>query len=46
MVKIYQRTLLSSGLHKDGLKYEEKRKWLLQEDNDSKYRSCLCTAWK
>lgn len=43
MVKIYERALLPSAQKWFTRKNEN---WLLQEDNDPKHRSKLCTAWK
>lgn len=43
MIKIYQRALLPSAQQWFIQKNEP---WLLQEDNDPKHRSRLCTAWK
>jgi len=42
MVKIYQRPLLPSVQRF----MKKNENWLLQENNDPKYWSCLCTAWK
>lgn len=43
MAQIYQKALLPSAERWFIRKNED---WLLQEDNDPKYRSRLCTAWK
>jgi len=43
MVQIYERVLLPSAQRWFTKKNEN---WLLQEDNDPKHRSRLCTAWK
>lgn len=43
MVKIYRRDLLPSA---QKWLIRKNKKWLLQEDNDPKHRSRLCTAYK
>jgi len=43
MLQIYERALLPSAQRWFSSKNEN---WLLQEDNDPKHRSRLCTAWK
>jgi hypothetical protein len=43
MLKIYQRALLKSAEKWFG---SDNESWILQEDNDSKHRSRLCTIWK
>lgn len=43
MVKIYQRGLLKSVNKMYNSKDEN---WVLQEDNDPKHRSRICTTWK
>jgi len=43
MVQIYERVLLPSAQRWFTKNNEN---WLLQEDNDPKHRSRLCTAWK
>lgn len=43
MVKIYEKALLPSA---QKWFIRKNTKWILQEDNDPKHRSRLCTAWK
>ena len=43
MLQIYERGLLRSATKMFGA---DMAYWILQEDNDPKHRSRLCTAWK
>lgn len=43
MNKIYEKALLPSAKR---LYKNPNEKWILQEDNDPKHRSRVCTAWK
>lgn len=43
MVEIYKKSLLPTAKRQFSKKNEE---WILQEDNDPKHRSRLCTGWK
>lgn len=43
MLKIYQKALLKSAKIWFG---EDNSSWILQEDNDPKHRSRMCTDWK
>ena len=43
MVKIYEKALLQTATRQFITKNED---WILQEDNDPKHRSRLCTDWK
>lgn len=43
MVKIYRKALLPTVEHQFISKNED---WILQEDNDPKHRSIVCTEWK
>uniref|UniRef100_A0A6M2DVS0 Putative transposable element n=1 Tax=Xenopsylla cheopis TaxID=163159 RepID=A0A6M2DVS0_XENCH len=43
MIKIYKKTLLSSA---KGWFITKNENWIVQEDNDPKHRSKLCTQWK
>lgn len=43
MLSIYKRGLLTSAKKMFGVDNAE---WILQEDNDPKHRSRLCTSWK
>lgn len=43
MVKIYEKALLPTATRQFITKNED---WILQEDNDPKHRSRLCTDWK
>lgn len=43
MIKIYKNALLPSARNMFGKKSEN---WVLQEDNDPKHRSRLCSKWK
>ena len=43
MVQIYEHVLLRSAEKMFGANNKD---WILQEDNDPKYRSHLCMSWK